>query len=152
MNRNEIVRIFVRMCANHGGGELRIPRPGKTGIFLLVVVVIVVAAFTYVVGPLDSVPRKRASATSPDGALTVEVFKQRLSLFPKLRVGILVRVTDQTNKLLYEKIIFEEGWWNADIGEMFKQITFSGDEIRIGPMFSPDEYFTIRRPDRGPAP
>src|SRR5258705_12400289 len=100
----KLVRTFVRMCANHGGGELRMPRPGKTGIFLLVVVVIVVTAFTYVVGPLDSVPRKRASATSPDGALTVEVFKQRLSLFPKLRVGILVRVTDQTNKPLYEKI------------------------------------------------
>jgi uncharacterized membrane protein len=64
-----------------------VPSPTRRGglllclsALLLVVVVIVVAAFTYVVGPLDSVPRKRASATSPDGALTVEVFKQRLAV------------------------------------------------------------------------
>jgi hypothetical protein len=116
---------------------------------LIPVVITVVWAFTYVVGPLDSVPRLRASAKSPDGLITTRVYKQRLALYPILRVGILVRISDNQEVVLYERVIFEDSWWNEDIGEMYKYIAYEGDEIRIGPKYSPKEYFVIKRSELG---
>ena len=102
---------------------------------------------TYFIGPLDSIPRLRATAQSPDGSLLVNVYKQRLALYPKPRVGILVRIYENGEKLVYEKIIFEDGLWDHDIGEMYQNIYFNDSEILIGPKYSPEENFVIKRAD-----
>lgn len=114
-------------------------------VVITVVVITVISLFVYIFGPLDKIPRLRVSAISPDKTLIVKVYKQRLSFYPTLRVGISVNIYDNQNTLLYDKVIFEDGWWNADIGEMYSQISFVNDEIRIGPKFSPDDYYVIKK-------
>lgn len=109
------------------------------------IVILSISAFLYVFGPIDHIPRIRAVSKSPDGALVVRVYKKRLSLLPTVRTGILVRILDARQDVLYERIIFEDSWWHHDFEDMYTQIVFEGDEIRIGPKFTPNDYFVIKR-------
>jgi hypothetical protein len=123
-------------------------RPVKsTHVIGLLIIIGLIGVFIYHFGPLDSIPRLRASAISPDRSLTVKVYKQRLALYPNLRVGVLVKIYDEEGRKIYDKIIFEDGWWNEDIGEMYTRIMFNDSEILIGPKFSPDEYYIIKKDD-----
>lgn len=125
----------------------------KARLRILVVVAVAILVFGVVktFGPFDSLPRLRASARSPDGKLTVKVFRQMLQHFPSLRVGLFVRVYNDQEKLIYERKIFEDGWWDEDFGEMYKNIVFDGEEIRIGPKFDAADYFVIRKSELGNA-
>lgn len=118
---------------------------GKTRLRFLVVVAVAILVYGVVrtFGPLDSFSRLRASARSPDGKLTVKVSREMLQHYPSLRVGVFVRVYDDEENLLYERKIFEDGWWDEDLGEMYKKIVFDDQEIRIGPKFDPSDYFVI---------
>lgn len=119
----------------------------KPQIAITIVVIMVIWLFVHIFGPLDNIPRLRVFATSPDKALIVKVFKKRLSFYPSIRVGILVNIHNNQNTLLYDKVIFEDGWWNDDIGEMYSQILFVNEEIWVGPKFSPDDYYVIKKSD-----
>jgi hypothetical protein len=116
-------------------------------VVVTVIAVICSWAAVNIFGPLDSIPRLRANAVNTDRTLSVKVYKKRLSSFSTTGVGILVRVYDGQNNLLYDKVVFEDGWWDADVGEMYSKIVFAGDEIKIGPKFSPDDYFVIKKSD-----
>ena len=118
----------------------------RTSLVLVTVIIIAsVALLTYVDGPIDRIPRIWASATSPDGTFTVKVYKKRLALLPTNRVGILVRIWNKQGQLVYDRIIFQDNWWYYDIGDMYKNIVFDRDEIRVGPKFTPDDYFVIKK-------
>jgi hypothetical protein len=119
----------------------------KTQIVIVIIAIILVWLFFDIVGPLDKIPRLRVSATNQDKTLVVKVYKKRLSFYPKLRVGILVNIYDNQDTLLYDKVIFEDGLWDHDIGEMYSEILFVDDEIWIGPKFTPDEYYVIKKSD-----
>ena len=109
---------------------------------LVVLLVLCVGGFTHLCGPVDSIPRLHASAESPDGAVTVKVYRKRSSLrHPK--VVVLARVYDRRGELLLQKELFEGGWW-YDTELMFRHITFRGGEIRLGPIYGPDQYEVIR--------
>jgi hypothetical protein len=101
---------------------------------------------TYFYGPFDSIPRLHASAQSPDGAFTVKVYRKRVSHPPAPRIDVIAKVFDQQSNLIYEKKIYDEGSW-SELDNLFRNITFENDEIRIGPKFSPDEYVVIRKLD-----
>lgn len=118
-----------------------------THVVLALIVILGLCGAVRIFGPFDKAPRLRADATSPDQTLRVQVFQKRLSFFPTLRFGILVRVYDNQSNLLYDKIIFEDSWWNEDLGEMYTQIIFDTAEIKIGPKFSPTDYYVIRKSD-----
>ena len=111
--------------------------------------VLVVGGFAYFCGPLDDVPRLHASAQSPDGAFTVKVYRQRVSLGPP-EIDVIAKVFDPSGKLIYEKRIYQEGMW-SELEHLFRNITFEGEEIRIGPRWSPNEYVVIKRADLKPA-
>src|SRR5205814_10334563 len=98
-------------------------------------------------GPLDRVPRLRATGRSPDGELLVEVFEQKESVFSSFKIGILVRIYDKRGKLLFDKFIFEDCWWYFDVGDMYSGVEFTNDEIHVGPGYSPEDYFPIKRAD-----
>ena len=110
--------------------------------------VLIVWGFTYFFGPLDSVPRLHASAQRPDGAFTVKVYRQRISLGPP-EIDMIAKVFDQRGNLIYQKKIYQEGMW-SELENLFRNITFEGDEIRIGPKFSPNEYVVIKQTDLKP--
>lgn len=124
---------------------------GKTRLKVLVVVAVAILVYGVVrtFGPFDSLPRLRASARSPDGKFTVKVFREMVQHYPSLRVGLFVRVYDDKEHLIYERKIFEDGWWDEDFGEMYKNIVFEGEEIRIGPKFDTTDYFVIRKSELG---
>ncbi|MET0650072.1 MAG: hypothetical protein ABW208_25980 [Pyrinomonadaceae bacterium] len=109
---------------------------------LVVLLVLCVGGFTYLFGPVDPVPRLHASAESPDGEVTVKVYRKRVSLRPP-EVVVLARVYDRRGGLLLEKRVFSDGGW-YDAEWMFRRITFEGGEIRIGPKYAPGEYVAIR--------
>jgi len=110
-----------------------------------VIVIIGFSVFISYFGPLDRAPRLRATGRSPDGELLVKVFKQQQSLFPVFRVGIHVRIYDRQNNLLFDKFIFEDGWWHWDVGDMYSSVEFTKDEIHVGPGYSPGDYYAIKR-------
>lgn len=95
------------------------------------------------------VPRLRISATSPDNRLVVKVYRKQLGLIPAAGYEVIVRVSDERDKLLYDRGIFQESGWDAGIGEMYSKVIFVGDDIWVGPKFSPDEFFIIRKSDLG---
>lgn len=128
------------------GGALKLRRVRLYMVSLALFVIASIWLLTYVIGPLDTVPRNRISTESPDQVLTVQVVKKRVSLCP-LRVALIARIYDDKDSLIFEKQIFEDGWWNEDVGEMYSKVVFVGDEILIGPGFSPDEYFIIKKSD-----
>ena len=96
-------------------------------------------------GPLDYRPRLEASAESPDGALTVKVFRQRNPEY-SLYVGaeMYVRVYDREGRLVYEKLIGSDGAWD-ELNHAYKNIIFDGDHIRISHCW--DRVFVINRLD-----
>ena len=122
--------------------EFPFTRTRPSLVILTAAIISGLAILTYVDGPIDHIPRIRVSATSPDGALSVNVYKKRLSIS---RVGILVRISNQRKQLIYDRIIHVDGWWHWDFEGMYSKISFEGEEIRIGPRYSPDEYFVITR-------
>jgi hypothetical protein len=116
---------------------------------LAVLFILCLAGFTYFFGPLDSLPRLHASAQSPDGALTVKVYRQRISLPPSSEIDLIARVYDRRGNLIYEKEIFEESMW-SELDTLFKNIIFDGETIRIGPSFDPAWYYVIEPKDLKP--
>jgi hypothetical protein len=115
-------------------------------LFTLAVLLILYLGITYFFGPLDSIPRLHASTQSPDGALRVEVYRKRTSLPPSPEIDVIAKVYDRQSNLIYEKKIFQEAMW-SELDNLFRNITFESEEIRIGPKFSPDEYIVIRKAD-----
>src|SRR5262245_44439475 len=81
----------------------------KKSRFLILLLILVCCSwlFHYITGVFDYIPRLRASAKSPDGALTVKVYQKRLMprpFFP--RMGAVARVYDRHGKIIYENIFF----------------------------------------------
>jgi len=111
---------------------------------LAVLFILCLAGFTYIFGPLDSLPRLHASAQSPDGALTVKVYRQRVSLPPSSEIDLIARVYDRHGDLVFEEKIFQEGMW-GELDTLFRNIRFDSDTISIGPGFDPGWYFVIER-------
>ena len=111
-----------------------------------VLFILCLACFTYFFGPLDSIPRLHASAQSPDGAFTVKVYRKRISLLPSSEIDLVAKVYDRQGNLIFEKKIFQESMWN-ELDNLFRNIFFDGDKIRIGPSFDPDWYYVIGRTD-----
>ena len=101
----------------------------------------------YVTGALDYIPRLHASAKSPDGALTVMVYRKRLSPGPFFaRLGAIAEVYDGDGKLVYKDTIYKDDDWDDTLGDAYKQISFTDDEIRIGPKaYRPDSSVVIRK-------
>ena len=128
---------------------MRLKRVSLSTVFLVLFVIAVVAGVTLVHGPLDPVPRLRASATNPDGSLTVKVYQKRPDLFPPMGVAVVVKVFNRQGETVYEKTVFEDGWWH-DVGEMYKKIYFDADEIRVGPKQLWTDYFVIKRAELKP--
>jgi len=125
-------------------------KPKRRRLLILSIVLVVgVGLFHYVTGVFDYIPRLRASAQSPDGILTVKVYQKRLTprpFFP--RMGAVAKVYDKAGHLVYENIIFRDSDFDDTLAEAFKQITFAGGEIRIGPGFyEPSQVYVIRRAD-----
>ena len=71
----------------------------------------------------------------------MKVYRKRVSLLPS-KVVVLARVYDRRGGLLLERELFADGYW-ADTDLMFRRITFEGDEVRIGPKWSPGEYVAV---------
>lgn len=109
------------------------------------------AGFTYIFGPLDSIPRLHASAQSPDGTLAVKVYRRRTSLPPSSEIDLIAKVYDKQGNLIFEKTIFEEGMWR-ELDNLFRNIVFDNNRVRIGPSFDPDWYYIIERRDLKTAP
>ncbi len=103
----------------------------------------------YTLGLLDYIPRLRASAISPDGRLTVKVYKKRLSSRPFFpRMGASAEVYDSRGNLVYDNLIYHDDDWDDTVGQAFNQISFEGDEIHIGPgVYDPKKGWVIKRSD-----
>ena len=117
---------------------------------LAVIFILCLAGFTYLFGPLDSLPRLHASAQSPDGELTVRVYRKRESLPPSPKIVLIAKVYDGQGNLVFEKEIFQEGMW-SELDSLFRNIIFDGAAIRIGPSFDPAWHYVIERKDLKPA-
>lgn len=103
--------------------------------------------FVYLTGSLDYIPRLHASATSPDGTLRVMVYRKRLAMRPIFpRMGAVARIYDQDGRLVYDKTIYSDDDWDDTVGEAYKEISFTDDEIRIGPgAYDPGSAYIIRK-------
>lgn len=123
----------------------------KKRLFLIVALTLAfgVGLIVYATGLLDYIPRLRASAQSPDGELTVQVYQQRLAPGPVFaRMGAVAKVYDRGGTLVYEEVIFHDDDWDDTVGSAYKRITFEGDEILIGPGFYDSRRaFVIRKAD-----
>jgi hypothetical protein len=98
--------------------------------------VVLVVVLQLVTGVFDYVPRLRAQATSPDGALIVKVYQKRLMprpFFP--RMGAVAQVYNQSGNLVYQNTFFRDSDLDDTLANAFRQISFEGDEIVIGPGF-----------------
>jgi hypothetical protein len=40
-------------------------------------------------------------------------------------------------------MVFQDGWWSSDIGEMYSRIVFDNDGILVGPRFEPNDYLVV---------
>lgn len=114
-------------------------------LLIVIAAVLSVGIFVRLFGPVDSIPRERASELCYNEEIKVTISEKRLSSIPVSRVGILVRITDQRGTVLFDQIIFEDGWWYEDIGEMYKNVRCTDDAIFIGPKFDPEDYYKIPR-------
>lgn len=112
-------------------------------VFVLAVTLLV-WVMVRVIGPLDTIPRVRVAATSPDGKFTVQVLQKRLKLFPSLRFGVFVRVTDENQNEIYNRSVFEDSWWSSDLGEMYTRVLFQDDQILVGPKFDANDYLILK--------
>ena len=104
---------------------------------------------TYITGMIDYIPQLRASAKSPDGELTVSVYRHRLfprPFFP--RMGAFARIINRNGDLLYEKVIYHDDDWDDTVGNAFNKIDFEANEIRISPgAYDPNKPFIINESD-----
>jgi hypothetical protein len=122
---------------------MRLQRLQRIAPWVLLPTLLTLSAFTYFCGPLDHIPRLHASAQSPDGTLTVKVYRQTVS-FTRPEYDVIAKVFDRRGNLVYERKIYQESMW-SELDNLYRNITFEGDEIHIGPKFSADEYFVIKR-------
>lgn len=115
----------------------------------VLVFVVLVGALQLGTGVFDFIPRLRAQATSPDGALTVKIYQKRLMpgpLFP--RMGAVAKVFDSSGHLVHEDLFFRDSDFDNTLHDAFKQIVFEGEEIVIGPGFyDRSQRYIIRRSD-----
>jgi hypothetical protein len=116
---------------------------------LAVLFILCLAGFTYIFGPLDSLPRLHASAHSPDGALTVKVYRQRVSLPPTSEIHLIAKVYDRQGNLVFEKKIFQEAMW-SELDTLFRNVRFDGDTISIGPGFDAAWSYVIEKKNLKP--
>jgi hypothetical protein len=94
----------------------------------------VISLFVYITGALDLIPRLHASANSPDGDLSIQVYRKRLALGPLFpRMGAIAKIYDKNGRLVYEETIYRDDDWDDTVGHSYSQISFMGDEIHIGP-------------------
>lgn len=115
----------------------------------LIILFCLTGLFVYITGALDYIPRLHASAQSPDGKLSVFVYRKRLALGPLFpRMGTIAKVYDLNGKLLYEHTIYRDDDWDDTVGVSYSDILFVGDEIRIGPNpYRPDSPHIIKSAD-----
>jgi hypothetical protein len=93
-------------------------------------------------GPLDYRPRLEASAKSPDGSLTVKVFRQRnpsYSIFAGAEM--YVKVYGEDGSLMHERLIGKDGAWD-ELNHAYKKIDFEGDVIRISHWWGRDHVIS----------
>lgn len=86
-------------------------------------------------GPLDYRPRLVSSAVSPDGTLSVKVYRQRNPSY-SLYVGaeMVAKVYDNQGRVVYEKVIGSDGAW-SELDSAFEEIGFEGEDIRISQLW-----------------
>lgn len=116
---------------------------------LAVLFILCLAGFTYFFGPLDSLPRLHASAQSPDGTLTVKVYRQRVSLPPTSDIHLIAKVYDRQSNLVSEKKIFQEAMW-SELDMLFRNIRFDGETISISPGFDAAGSYVIDKKNLKP--
>jgi hypothetical protein len=110
---------------------------------LTLVLIAIVWLFVRVFGPIDTLPRLHASASSSDGALTVNVYRKRIAPFPSHGVDVIVKIYDKQQKLIYENTIGGDAVWD-ELNLLYREIIFKDDEIRVGKK-SGGDYYIIRR-------
>ena len=95
-------------------------------------------------GPLDYLLRLESSAESPDGELTVKVYRQRDTTNSRyVGAEMFARVYDRNGRLLFETVIGTEGAWD-EMNGAFENIEFQEDTIRISRFF--DKAYVINVP------
>ncbi|HKQ75770.1 MAG TPA: hypothetical protein VJ810_18880 [Blastocatellia bacterium] len=112
-----------------------------------VAIALVIGLVYWYFGPLDPIPRFKASGVCADDGLKITVYQKRISSIPVSRVGVLVRITDPNQNKLFEKIIVEDGWWYWDFENLYTEVKCDKDTISIGPGFDPKDYYKIPRAD-----
>jgi len=86
-------------------------------------------------GPLGYRPQLEASAVSPDGTFSVKVFRQRSPSHSwYLGAEMHVRVYDDRERVVYEKMIGIDGAW-SELDDAFQDIKFEGDTICISQLW-----------------
>lgn len=110
--------------------------PGKRTKIVLVVIAAVAITFAaliaYIVWPLDTRAHLYKSATSPDGAWTVNLYRGKRSYDLLAPVNISVQVVDRAGKLAYaDDVYIVDAYRQAP--EYCSYIEFVGNEIRLGP-------------------
>lgn len=125
-------------------------KPQKLRPFIILLFLLTcVGVLIHVTGLYDYIPQLRASAKSPDGEFSVRVYQKRFSprpFFP--RMGVIAKIYDKNETLLYEKIIYEDDDWDDTVGFVYKEISFDGEEIHIGPgAYDPSRICVIKKAD-----
>ncbi len=114
--------------------------------YIIVALVLVLVGFiAWAFGPVDTIPRVRATGLCDGGRLRVNVYQQRLRVLPTSRVAIVVRITDASSNLLFERTVFEDGWWHQDIGDMYSKVQCAEDAVYVGPKFDPRDFYRISK-------
>lgn len=86
-------------------------------------------------GPLGYRPQLEASAMSPDGKLSVKVFRQRNPSYSwHLGAEMHLKVYDRQDRILFEKMIGRDGMW-SELDDAFHDIRFDGDSIRTSQLW-----------------
>jgi hypothetical protein len=109
-------------------------------------------AFVSLFGPLDPYPRMYTASESPDGTLSVELYRKKATwLCPSDCVDVLVRVRDNQRKVLYEDRIYQVDMWDDVNDGRYSEVLFHDDEILVGPnyyggkQFGDGSYYVVRR-------
>ncbi len=110
--------------------------PSKRTKIVLVVVASVAITFAaliaYIFWPLDTRAHLYKSATSPDGAWTVNLYRGKRSHDLLAPVYISVQVTDRGGQLAYsDDVYIVDAYRQAP--EYCSYIAFVGNEIQLGP-------------------
>lgn len=82
-------------------------------------------------GPLNFRPQLVSSATSPDGKVSVKVFRQRIPSHSRYVGGEMrVYVYDVQGRLIYERMIGQDGAWD-ELDNAYENIQFEDNLILI---------------------